>query len=62
VLLVVLTGSCATVAAPTPRNSDASPALQAVLVASELAVSEQRVPVGILELQHAGKGSHLRSS
>jgi len=49
VLLGVLTGACTTVAAPTARASDAPPALQAVLIASELAVGEQRVPIGILE-------------
>lgn len=46
-----MTGACATANVPSPpaRASDALPALQAVLVASELAVGEQRVPIGILE-------------
>lgn len=48
-MLVVLLGACTSVASPTARASDAPPALQAVLVASEVAVGEQRVPIGILE-------------
>ena len=34
---------------PTSRSADSGPALQPVLVASELAVGEQRVPIGVLE-------------
>lgn len=48
-MLVLVTGACSTGAAPATASADGSPSLQAVLVASELAVGEQRVPIGILE-------------
>ncbi len=47
--LVLVTAACGSAAAPAPASADRPPSLQAVLVASELAVGEQRVPIGILE-------------
>lgn len=48
-LLSLAATACASTVPSPSRPTDAAPVLQPVLVASELAVGDQRVPVGILE-------------
>jgi hypothetical protein len=48
-LALLIAAACAPAAEAPSRPSGAAPALQAVLVASELTVGEQRVPVGVLD-------------